>query len=42
MTVGKAGGGQGAAVPAVHADQDAKTQNASFARKTAASPPMRW
>lgn len=41
--VGKAGGGQGAAVPAVHADQDAKTQNASFVSKTtAASPPIRW
>lgn len=37
MTLGKAGGSQGAAAPAVHANQDAKTQNASFARKAGSS-----
>lgn len=37
MTLGKAGGSQGTAVASVHANQDAKTQNASSARKTDSS-----
>lgn len=43
MTLGKAGGSQGAAVPAVHANQDARPRMPLLLGKQAAASPLtRW